>query len=381
MEKNKGKSDRQFDNVKVLLMEGSSRAALPMSRGFFNLGCNVTTVSGSKLAVGKLTRFAHNKLYFKGVDDDYKKAVTVYNDLIVNGDYDLVVPLSDFSAQIAAEYKERWERGKVKIAVNKKEVFDKIIDKSKTMAICRENNIPAPITIFSNDPIGEIDKGVIDFPVVVKPKTGVGSIGFNIIRNKESLAELLKGYDNSNGPLFVQEYIEQGDAPQFGAELFRDRDGIIRAALVAKVVRWYPIDGGSRLCSISIHDEKILASCKRLLDVIDWNGYANIDLVWDEKEKEAKILEINGRTGASVKLDFLSGVDICRLILENELGLPLSDMLEYEDDKSISCFLVDILWFIHSKKDFLPAPHGLTDGKLKMLFSHGMILCQASDLQ
>ena len=197
-----------------------------------------------------------------------------------------------------------------KIAVNDWEVFKNIIDKTNTMRICQEHGIPAPKTFFCEDPLADVELMELEYPVVVKPKTGVGSIGFNIVKTKEALIKLLSNYDNANGPLLVQEYIEQGGAPQYGAEIFRDRNGKIKAALVVKVARWYPTDGGSRLLSISVHDKEIVKICINLVNALNWNGYANIDLVWDAKEMKAKILEVNGRTGASVKLDFLAGVNI-----------------------------------------------------------------------
>ena len=356
-------------------MEASSRAALPMAKGFHNLGCHVTTVAESKLAVGILTKFADRKIVIKEVDSNEELATKAYTDLLQGERFDLVVPLSDFSATIASREKNDWEKTGAKIAVNDWDVFANIIDKSRTMQICEQHNIPAPKTLFSDDPIKEVEAGVIDFPIVVKPKTGIGSIGFNIVRDMETLKKVLADYDNSNGPILVQEYVEQGNHPQYGAELFRDKNGKTNFALVARVTRWYPIDGGSRLCSVSVHNEKIVEDCKRLLDALNWNGYANIDLVWDEKKSAAKILEINGRTGASVKLDFLSGVDVSRLIIENELGYDTTVYDQYVDGKAISCFLVDCLWFLKSKNRFKTKPSWFARWKYKdVVFSWNDIL-------
>lgn len=366
------KKQYPYKDVKVLLMEASSRAALPMARGFHNLGCRVTTVAETKLAVGILTRFADEKIVVKEIDSNEEVAEKAYTELLGKEKYDLVVPLSDFSATVASKNKTAWEATGAKIAVNDWSVFGNIIDKSRTMKICEENDIPAPKTLFSDNPVKEVEDGIIDFPIVVKPKTGIGSIGFNIVRDMETLKRILADYDDQNGPLLVQEYVEQGDHPQYGAELFRDRDGRINFALIAKVPRWYPVDGGSRLCSVSVHDEKIAEDCKRLLDALNWNGYANIDLVWDEKKGEAKILEINGRTGASVKLDFLAGIDVSRLILENELGYETTVYDQYADGKAISCFLVDCLWFLKSKKRFKTKPSWFARWKYKdVVFSWG----------
>ena len=168
--------------------------------------------------------------------------------------------------------------------------------------------------------------------------------------------EYLQEYDGSNGPLLAQEYVEQGKQPQYRADLFRARDGSYKAALVGKVTRWYPLDGGSGIFVISIHDDEILSHCKRLLDAIGWVGYANIDLVYDERSRNAKIIEINGRTGASIKIDYLSGVNVSQLILENELGDSVTDMRDYQAGKKISCLLPDLLWLLKSPDRFKADP-------------------------
>lgn len=356
--------DDLYKNVSVLIFGAGGRQALPMCRGFYNLGCKVTVYCRRRIDTGYLTRFSSSKIVY----DEKNKYGEEYYDygvrVIKEGSFDLVVPLGDATATFLSKNKKELSKY-AKIAVNDWEVFQNVIDKTNTMRICEENGIPAPRTLFSSNPVDEIRKEKISYPVVVKPKTGVGSIGFNIVKDEETLIKLLDSYDNANGPLLVQEYIEQDGASQFGAELFRDRDGVIRAALVAEVARWYPIDGGSRLLSISIHDQEIVDSCIKLVNALNWNGYANIDLVWDAKEKKAKILELNGRTGASVKLDFLAGVDIARLILENELGYPVSTFLEYEDNKQISCFLVDCLWFIKAKNRWNAKPSWFDRRRIK----------------
>ena len=243
--------------------------------------------------------------------------------------------------------------------MNEWDVFQNAIDKLNTMRICQEKNIPAPHTFLTDDLSSIlVDNQLtqLEFPVVVKPRTGVGSIGFQIIRSREKLEGYLSKYDNRDGPLLIQEYIEQGNHPQYRADLFRDRDGKYKLVMVGEVTRWYPLDGGSGVFAYTIHDEEIADNCMRLLDAIHWNGYANIDLVWDVKTNKAKILEINGRTGATIKLDYLAGANISKLILENELGYPVTDMMEYKDNCRMTCLLPDLLWFIKSKDRFRTVP-------------------------
>ena len=340
---------------KVLIFGAGGRQALPVCKGFFDIGCAVTTYCQSQFDTGHLTRYKTKSILYNnktsgGLDFfDYGKK------LIVDGNYDLVVPLGDKSATYLANHKKEL-KDICSIAVNDLEIFRMAIDKANTMRVCEDNGIPAPKTLVGEAIIPGVKAGLVSFPVVVKPRTGVGSSGFQIISNVNRLLQYIAEYDDMNGPLLVQEYIEQGSHPQYRCDLFRDRDGIFRMTMVGKVTRWYPLDGGSGIFAYTVHEESIANDCRRLLDAINWNGYANIDLVYDVKAECAKVLEINARTGATIKLDYLAGANVSRLIAENELGLPVSDMNSYPDNIKLTCLLPDLLWFAKSPDRFKTKP-------------------------
>lgn len=347
--------DKLYEGISVLIFGAGGRQALPMCRGFYNLGCKVTVYCHSKLDTGYLTRFTNAKILYDKRNKENEDFLNYGLRFIKSGAFDLVVPLGDHTATFLSQHKEDLKQY-AKIAVNDWDVFQYAIDKSKTMHICMKEGVPSPKTLEGDNQLEKIKKGALSFPLVVKPKTAVGSIGFNIFKDFESLEVYLRNYNNENGELIIQEYIEQGKQPQYRADLFRDRDGKFKAAIVGKVTRWYPLDGGSGIFVYTIHDDEIVNNCKKLLDAINWNGYANIDLVWDIANNCAKILEINGRTGATIKQDFLSGINISQLILENELGLEVEDMSKYEDGAQMTCFLPDLLWFIKSPDRFNTTP-------------------------
>lgn len=343
------------NNVSVLIFGAGGRQTLPVCKGFFELGCNVICYCRSRSDTGNLTKYHTRTVFYNDIkigDEDFN---TCGERLIKEQRFDIVVPVGDQGAKFLAERKESL-RKYAAIAVNDWEVFQYAIDKLNTMRVCQEQGVPAPKTIITDNPVDEVKSGAISFPVVVKPRTGVGSVGFHIFRSIEKLEAFWENYDNQNGLLLIQEYIEQGENPQYRADFYRDRDGVFRLAMVGKVTRWFPLDGGSGIFAFTIHDEEIEKNCKKLLDAINWRGYANIDMVWDVRSGQAKILEINARPGASIRLDYIAGANISRLILEDELGLPVTDMLKYEDNHRMSCFLPDLLWLLKSKNRFRTKP-------------------------
>lgn len=344
-----------YSGFSVFIFGAGGRQVLPVCKGFYDLNCYVVNYCYSKWDTGYLTRYKSESILYSQTEADGLSFFEYGVTLIKKNHYSLVVPLGDNAANFLSKHKTDLE-SYTKIAINDWNIQQFAADKAKTMEVCRLNGIPAPKTVFGENLYNRINEDDFEFPVVVKPRTSVGSIGFNIIKSKEQLLQYLNNYDNRNGPLLVQEYVKQGNQPQFRADLFRTKNGEYKTACVGKVTRWYPLDGGSGIHIVSIHDEEIVENCKQLLDAIGWIGYANIDMVFDEKNGVAKIIEINGRTGASIKIDYVCGVNISQLILENEMGLPVTDMTSYDDGKQTSCFLPDLLWLIRSKDRFKADP-------------------------
>lgn len=344
-----------YSQYTVLIFGAGGRQTLPVCKGFFEIGCRVVNYCYSSWDTGALTKYKTERIVYSRNKAEGLDFLDYGMKLIQENRYSLVVPMSDKGAIYLSKRNTEIPAG-THVAVNNWDTFQFAIDKAMTMKTCMDNGIPAPKTIFGSDLERRFEEMSFDYPVVVKPRTGVGSIGFNIIHSREQILQYLRQYDNQNGPLLIQEYIKQGKQPQYRADLFRTKDGEIKAACVGKVTRWYPLDGGSGIHIVSVHNDEIVRNCKKLLDAIGWIGYANIDMVYDERNKTAKIIEINGRTGASIKIDYECGVNISRLILENEMGLPVTDMNSYDEGKRISCFLPDLLWLLKSKDRFNTDP-------------------------
>ena len=97
---------KDYNDIKVLLIEGRARQVLPMAKSLRALGCEVTTYNGSKLDPGYASKYPHRKLlaYCNAHDPDgsyraIRKELEAYH-------YDLVIPMNDDVAIILAQHKE-----------------------------------------------------------------------------------------------------------------------------------------------------------------------------------------------------------------------------------------------------------------------------------
>ena len=94
-----------YEGKKILILEGYARQCLPFMRSFKKLGCEVTLLCNSKIDLGYVSRLPDHKILGICDPDSYEESERFICDLIKKGNYDLVVPLVDFSARILSENK------------------------------------------------------------------------------------------------------------------------------------------------------------------------------------------------------------------------------------------------------------------------------------
>ena len=341
---------------KVLLCESSSRQVLPMAKAFAALGYEVVTVQGKKTDLGAVTRYSSRRIVVNGVDDDYDTAYSFYKELLEKGEYELAVPLSDFSAGILVKLKkEIEEKTKTKIATNEETIFSLASDKLNTMKVCMENDIPCPPTFNEICSISDIPYGV-SYPLLIKPRVSCGSIGLHIANNRVELERyIVNSRDEKNGEILVQEFIPQ-TGRQYNGHFFIDDNGDAKMALISQKCRWFPLDGGAATMCVTIHRQDITNMCLRLLNIIGWRGYCDIDLMEDPRDGSIRIIEINARISANIKLCFAAGIDVARMLVGLYLGNNVPNFLEYSDNICLRCIHTDFLWFVKSPQRFSSKP-------------------------
>lgn len=334
-------------------MEGNARQVLPMAKALRRLGHKVTTVNSSAWDFGNTSRYPDRKVR---VDVDWKDEDATLGRLKQHLDttrYDLIIPMNDDAAIMMSRHKAEL-LGYADVAVNDWPVFGIAMDKTRTMEVCMQNGIPCPKTVGDLDTYLKKEKE-FKFPLVVKPRTGCGAVGFHVSDDRDDLIRYYKAASAKYGACLIQEYIPQTDL-QYKCEVYIDRQGEVKSHVVFAKVRWYPVEGGSSTLNRTVDRPDIVDSCVRLLKAIGWRGYADIDLIQDPRDNTAKIIEINPRITGSVKICFKAGVDFARQIVEDHLQQPVTEMLEYRKDVYLRYLQKDILWFVKSPNRFSSRP-------------------------
>lgn len=338
---------------KILLIEGNARQVLPIAKSMRKLGAHVTTYNSSRFDFGYVSRYPNRKILGYANKTDEKGTLNALLKVLSENSFDLIVPLNDDIAILLSKYKSDIEKYST-VWVNDWDKFEIASDKLKTMKVCMENDIPCPQTALSLDDYLS-NKSSFLFPLVVKPRTGCGAVGFYVAKDEEDLKGYYGQAEKKYGKCLIQEYIPQTDL-QYKAELYIDRNGDLKSAVVFSKERWYPVNGGSSTLNKTVDRPDIIESCKNLLYTIGWHGYADIDLIQDPRDNKAKIIEINPRITGSVKICFEAGVNFSQQILEDYACEEVTAFDDYQKGIYLRYFQKDILWLLKSKKRFSSKP-------------------------
>lgn len=349
---NRIKSD--LAGIRVLLLEGYARQVMPMMRALYDLGCHITTYNSSKFDLGYASRYPDKKLLAYWDRNNTTQSLEALINVLKNDKYDIVIPLTDFSAMLLSQNKDILSQYAA-MAVNDWDIFQMACDKQNTMKACLENKIPCPDTLINVKSIDDILNSDLKYPFIIKPRIGYGSIGFHRIECEEQLRILYNSCVDRHGDMLVQEYIPQTDI-QYKAEIFIDKNNEVKSAVVFDKTRWYPVDGGSTCCSTTVDRPDILHNSINLLKSIGWKGYGDVDLIQDPRDGIAKVMEINPRITASVKICFDAGVDFARQIVEYESGMDVTEYKKYTIGRCLRYMHTDILWLLQSPDRFRSKP-------------------------
>lgn len=339
---------------RILLADGGTRQALALAQSFKNLGCFVTALCESHFDNCSLSKNVDKTIFDKEIQDRPDLRVRSILKEISNEKYTLVVTSSDYTAEQLSINKKEIEQY-AKVSVVDKDLFYIAFDKLKTMQICMENGIPCPKTYFDCKTVEDVMSKDLVFPLIIKPRLGYGAIGFHKFDAPSEFREYLSKHSDEIEHLVIQEYIPQTDI-QYEAAMFVDQHNQIKSAMVFEKNRWFPVLGGSSTLNTSIKDAQIVKNCSRLMQLIQWRGCADIDLIRDPRDGVAKIMEVNPRMSASAKIVILSGVNLALQLLQMAKGEEVTEYKDYRQGIRLRCLYTDFLWFLKSKDRFKAKP-------------------------
>lgn len=305
-----------YTKLRVLVTDGGGRQTLTILRGLKAIGCYIGVLCTSKLDVCYASNIPDAKIIDKRNATTSENFIPFLIETIQKGRFDVLLPVAEMSTN-AITTQEILLKKYVKLACAPRQSYINAFDKQRTFDLASQNNIPSPKTRLKSQTVEAYLK-TVSFPLIIKPRNGVGSIGFHKFEKEEDFWPYIQQHNIDLEEYVLQEYIDY--KKRLGTILFMDQKGKVCMAYADEVLRWYPIDAGSACLIRSIDYPELLKWSETLLKAMHWQGVAALSFMVDRKTNEPKLLEINGRIPASIRLSMQCGFNVAKLLVQMAYG-------------------------------------------------------------
>lgn len=346
----------EYTGKKVLLLDGYGRQVPSLLHQLHGLGCFVTTMCESRLDVGYTSRYPRKRIVVHGIREDadiYRKAIEKE---LERDRYDILFPILEKATDICTDGRIQENYPGLKIIAAPREAFLKAYDKQETMKVCMENGIPCPITKMDDETLDEY-LSKVSFPICAKPRKGSGGAGFKRIHSKEELDEYI-----ADGTVVVEDYVLQELIPkgglQYGGYIMMDDDHKPQSTLVVESCRWFPIDGGPGCYIRTINNRGMIDDTNRLFEKMEWRSFGHVGFIMDPRDNTPKVMEINGRIPAGIKICEWAGTKPVKNMLDLAYGKKLQRMQKpIPEHLALRYFHTDVMWFIKNHERWKIKPN------------------------
>lgn len=247
-------------------------------------------------------------------DDNYIELIIKF---CVLKDISLIVPLFDLELPILARHKNLFLKYGITVAVSNSKVCDICLDKVSSWEFLKKNHFDVkPLFTDLESVYNALTHNEISFPLYIKPRLGMGSIGVYKARNLQQLSsrfelvrdEIQESYlSKDSNTMPGQEVIIQEALPgtHFLLDVVNDFNGVYRETFVKKPLsRW----AGEANCAMTMDVPELREIGRNLAQSLRHLGNLDIDIFWNGTN--GYILDMNPRFGGGYPFSHIAGVNI-----------------------------------------------------------------------
>ena len=205
----------------------------------------------------------------------------------------------------------------------------RLAGKYSMFQLCRELGVPAPQAMLAWSP-GEAAAfaGQAGFPLIAKLTTPWrGTAGqlrsTTIVATPSELQEICARADETSTGLMLQEYIPPAPGQDWFFHGYFDPAGHCQTAFTGVKDRSYPAHAGLTSLGRAVPNSRLREQVTGMAATIGFRGIADLDLRFDPRDAQYKLLDFNPRLGAQFRLFTTgTGVDVARAAYLDLTGQP-----------------------------------------------------------
>ena len=234
-----------------------------------------------------------------------------------------IISLFDIDLPILAKNESKFNEIGVNVIVSSEKTVNICNDKWRTYCFLKENDLKVPRTYLSlGEAVEDIKKGTLKFPVMIKPRWGMGSIA---VYEAENYNELTVFYDkvkrniektylkyeaqkNMTQSVLIQEKLK---GQEYGLDIINDLNGKYQTTIVKKKLA---MRSGETDCAITVQNNALKKLGKQISSFLKHIGNLDVDVF--AEENDVFVLEMNARFGGGYPFSHMAGVNLPAAIIK-----------------------------------------------------------------
>jgi predicted ATP-grasp superfamily ATP-dependent carboligase len=230
----------------------------------------------------------------------------------------VLVPTDEEAAVLIAEHQEELGERFLFPRVDAK-LPRRLASKQGLHELCVEHGIPSPAAAFpqSYEEIVAFAESA-RFPIVAKNREAFvrrsqpAVNGTTRIATREGLLTLARDWGDQPG-VILQEYLPREEAEDWIVHAYFDADSTPLAMFTGVKVRSWPPHAGMTANAYVVDNPELADLAARFIKQIGFSGVIDLDLRFDRRDGQYKLLDFNPRMGAQFRLfENESGIDVVR---------------------------------------------------------------------
>lgn len=234
---------------------------------------------------------------------------------------DILLSLFDIDLLVLARNREKFAAIGTRVIVSAPELIEICNDKWKTYRFLKEHGFRVPQTYLTlEDTLLALDRGELQYPVIVKPRFGCGSIAMSVAedemallyyfrRNTRAISKSYLKYESAavDEKIIYQQCLK---GQEYGVDLIHDLEGNFQTAIVKKKLA---MRAGETDISEVVDEPAIRQEAERLGRITEHIGNMDCDVFL--VDGKPYILEMNARFGGGYPFSHMAGCNLPKAIV------------------------------------------------------------------
>lgn len=336
--------------LRVLVLDGHSRAAVETVQSLGRAGAHVTVAATHDDALAFASRHAKRRFW-----QPSGPAVLAdwLDELHGRTPFELIVPATETSL-LAVRQLDEAHPARVAAVVSSNDALDCMLDKERTLQHAQAVEVPVPGSrLLTASDAAELDA---PYPRVLKPTHSKVRLNGRwetlapaVVSSADERNEVLDAW-LPHVSVQEQEYVQGVGA---GVNVLFDH-GTLHWRFCYERVHEVPLTGGGSAYRKSIApDAAMIDAARRLLEPLNWHGVAMVEFK-RRADGSLALMEVNPRLWGSLALPIACGVDFPRGLAALASNTPLIRQPRYRHPHFVRSLPDDVAWM----KENLRARHG-----------------------